>query len=70
MIIFTEHARKRMRERDILRVDAIAAVKEPDSVYDEEGGTRLYRKKLTNHTLEVVTEFRGKRIIIVTLYWI
>lgn len=70
IVIFTDHARKRMKERKILRVHAILAVAHYDFTKREEGDAQLYRKKIHDKTLEVVAEIKKNKIIIITLYWI
>jgi hypothetical protein len=70
MIIFTNHALKRARERKVSRQQVIATIKEPGSVSTEGGGVKLFRRKFSGRTLEVVSEISKNRIIIITLYWL
>jgi hypothetical protein len=70
MIIFTDHARRRMAERKISKQQVITTLKQPDAKKDGIDRTKLLQKKYRDKTLEVVVEFYKNKIVIITLYWI
>ena len=70
MIIFTDHALKRMRERKILRAQVIETVEHPEIEIVEDDDIKLLRKKFGNKSLEVAIESGKNKIIVITLYWL
>ena len=68
IIIFTNHARKRMKERRISRAEVAITVRHPD-VIEENNGIQIFRKRYKLSSLEVVTEVKKGKLIVITLYW-
>jgi hypothetical protein len=70
MLVFTDHALKRMNERKVTKSQVTVALKTPDIITDEEDGVKIFRKKLGNKILEVVAEIKKNKFIVITLYWL
>ncbi|MDP3934966.1 MAG: DUF4258 domain-containing protein [Candidatus Giovannonibacteria bacterium] len=70
MIIFTDHALRRMRERKISKAQVSMVLEHPESAESEEGNIKILRKKFENRALEIVIETGKNKIIVVTLYWL
>lgn len=72
MIIFTDHAIRRMRGRSVSRAQVIETIKNPEIEIAEDGNIKLLRKKLGDKSLEVAVEMKSgkKKIIVITLYWL
>ena len=68
-IIFTSHAEDRLAGRDILKEEAIDAIKYPTKI-DKKYGKIYYQKNLTRGKIEVVCERIENNIKVITLYWI
>jgi len=69
MIIFTDHARIRMTERSVSRVQVMHALQTPDRIIEEDN-IRIFRKRIEDATLEVVAEIKKREVVIITLYWL
>ena len=70
MIIFTVHALKRMQERSITRAEVTATLRKPDLTVLEEKDLMVFRKVYGIKTLEVISEVRKLKFIVITAYWI
>jgi hypothetical protein len=70
MIIFTDHALRRMKERKVLKRQVVGLLKSPDSVVIEEDKLKSFQKKFGRKVLEVIAEVNKNKIIIITLYWL
>lgn len=72
MIIFTDHALRRMRERKITKAQVVETVKNPEIEMAEDDDIKLLRKHFGNQSLEVAVEMKGgkNKIIVITLYWL
>ena len=70
MIIFTDHALKRMRGRKVTKTQVAATIKNPEIEIIESGGVKLLRKKFKDKSLEVAIESGKNKIIVITLYWV
>ena len=70
MIIFTDHAQIRMRERKISRAQVIETIKHPEIEMIEDDDIKLVRKKFGNKSLEVAIESGKNKVIVITLYWL
>ncbi|MFA5992524.1 MAG: DUF4258 domain-containing protein [Candidatus Pacearchaeota archaeon] len=68
MIIITDHAKKRMVERDISFEIIKIAVEMPDYTVDKDGMIEAF-KKLDNKTLKVVYVSKDKFIKILSVMW-
>ncbi|MBS3085956.1 DUF4258 domain-containing protein [Candidatus Pacearchaeota archaeon] len=67
-VIFTEHAKQRMIERDIKVDDITSAIEMPDYTVTKNGKVEAY-KKFGDKTLKVVYAKENKFIKIITLVW-
>ncbi len=70
MIIFTDHALKRMRERKVSRAQVLETIKNPEIEIVEDNNIKLLRRKFKNKPLEIAVETGKNKIIVVTLYWL
>ena len=70
MIEFSEHAKERNLRRRIPKDRIIQTVKEPEEILNSSKGRKLKRKKFDDKILEVVTITEGKKIIIITQYYL
>ncbi len=70
MIIFTDHARRRMRERKIARAQVLETIKNPEIEIVEDDNIKLLRRKFKDKSLEVAVESGKNKIIVITLYWL
>ena len=69
-IVFSEHAKKQLKERDISRERTIDAVNNPDRTLASLKSRRLRQRRFGDRILEVVTVTEGSRITIVTVYYL
>ncbi len=69
MIIYENHAKKRIIERKINEIWIFETVKYPDSIR-RFGNKYIVTKKINGHTLELVYIKQQKYINIKTLYWL
>jgi hypothetical protein len=69
-IIFTNHARERIRERKILISDVKKGITNPTSHLWSYPPTLKVQKIINGKTLEVVYEQKGQIIIIITAYYL
>ena len=67
-IIFTDHAIRKLRKRNILKEEVIYAIKQP-LVTKKKYGKYFYLLKLDRGLIEVCCERTGKHIKVVTVYW-
>jgi len=65
----TDHAKKRMKERNISVKDLESALSQPDIVQPTFNQRKIFVKFIRNKRLEVVTVDEGKGIVIVTIYY-
>jgi len=70
MIIFTNHALKRMRERGISRAQVLETIKNPEIEIMEDDNIKLLRRKFKDKSLGIAIESGKNKIIVVTLYWL
>ena len=69
MIIFTKHAKDRMRERGILKSDIEKVILNPDKIQREDGRVTA-SKKINKEILEIVYVIENHNKIILTCYYI
>jgi len=70
MLVFTNHAKKRMRERGVSKRQIVATLRQPKLIRKEDGSITIFSQKFGSNTLEVVAEVDNAKVIIITLYWI
>ena len=69
-ILFSDHSRDRLLERNINKSDIIEVVNNPDEIVSSSRNRKLYRKRFLNKVLEVVITKEDKNIIIITAYYL
>lgn len=67
-IIFTEHAKDRMKKRGITEDEIIQTIKNPDNT-KKQGGNYYAQKNIGRANIEVVYE-KDKYIKVITIYYI
>ena len=68
-VIFTNHAKQRIVERDISFLLVKQTVKNPDSHKSSEYGIVVVRKMFGKKILEVIYKVKGTSYIIITSYY-
>jgi hypothetical protein len=69
-IKFSAHAKEKMRSRGIKISDILAALKEPDSVYnDVEHGTVVSIKKVNGNSIIAAYKMENDRAKVITLFY-
>jgi hypothetical protein len=69
-IIFTAHAKVRIRQRNISEDEVKSAIANPDGACESFKDRTAVRKKSSQGTLEVIYKTSGTKIIIITCYWL
>lgn len=69
MIIFTEHVRDRMQERNISRQAIEEVVRNPEFARRVSDNKVIARKKLNTETIEVVYVVEHSNRIVITCYF-
>jgi len=67
-IVFTDHAKNRIKKRKIKEEEIIKAINNPDKMYKSEGKYYI-QKDIGRGKIEIVYQ-KDKYINIVTVYWI
>ena len=70
MIIYTNHALARIRERKISKAQIVAAIENPEYTKLQENNIKIIRKKFGGKILELVLETGKNKLVVVTLYWL
>ena len=73
-IIYEEHARERMAEREISEEDVLTTLSDPDITRPAErrgqaGASRIYERRLGNGTCKVYIRVGVKPVTVVTVAW-
>lgn len=69
-IAFSEHAILQNKKRKISKIQILKTINNPDEIIESYRGKKIYRKKIRNKTLEVITIKEDNKIIIITQYFI
>ena len=69
-IVFTEHARDRLSQRNIRKRDVIQTLKNPDRILKSFGRRKIAVKSIKEKTLEVVFREEKNILIVITSYWL
>ncbi|KPK75080.1 MAG: hypothetical protein AMJ89_04915 [candidate division Zixibacteria bacterium SM23_73] len=69
-IIYTDHTRIRMNQRDITEADIKMTLGSPDQIFPSFGGRKCARKMIKGETLEVVFVKENDQTIVITTYWL
>ena len=67
-IVFTDHAKNRIKKRKIKEQEVIDAINNPEKIYQDEGKYYV-QKDLSRGKIEIVYQ-KDKYINIITVYWI
>ena len=70
MIIFSDHAKARLKQRHIPKQFILEAMTQPDTKKAGSRSRRLYRRRYGDKILEVVATQENSNIIIITQYWL
>lgn len=70
MIIFSAHAKSRLKHRHIPKQWVIETISQPDTKNLSFKNRRLFRRRYGDKILEVVTIQEDVKTIIVTQYWL
>ncbi|MCL4429431.1 MAG: DUF4258 domain-containing protein [Chloroflexi bacterium] len=64
------HAKEKMQSRGIKKADISAAIKEPDSIYDDlEHGTLIAVKKINGNSIIVAYRIESNGAKVITLFY-
>ncbi len=69
-VVFTQHAEKRMRQRDIERDTVRKALKDPDKTLNGELGRKIAHKLIKNKFLRIIYTTQNNKYIVITVCWI
>lgn len=69
MIIFTNHALLKLKQRGISKEAVIKALKSPDYKFPSYSGRIIVYKKFDKLYLKVVYKMEGENIIVITQHW-
>ena len=69
-IVFSEHAIERLKQRNISELQVFATVKSPQKKEESYRNRIIYKRKINNKTLEVVTTVENKIVIIISAYMV
>lgn len=69
-IVFSDHAKKQLKERYVSEKRIIEAVRDPNKVLSSFKNRRLRQRRFGDRILEVVTVTEGSRITVVTVYYL
>jgi len=67
-IIYSPHAKKRLRERKISKTAVILAINNPDKELLGDRNRIIARRRFGNRILEVIYVKENNQIVIITLY--
>ena len=70
MIIFTEHSKAKMKQRNISQKLVEKVLKSPDNILPSYGKRKIAYKKIGRLFLRVVFKKEEGRIIVITTHWI
>ena len=69
-LIYTTHARLRMRQRGIRARDIEATVHAPNRVTNSFGSRLVAQRDVGGRTLEVVYKRLNHTVVVITVYWL
>ncbi|MDO8514873.1 MAG: DUF4258 domain-containing protein [bacterium] len=69
-IVFSDHAKARLKQRKILRKFIAETVNNPDNASLSYRGRRTFRKQICDRIIEVVAIIEDKSLVIVTAYYL
>jgi hypothetical protein len=67
-IVFSDHAKEKLKARGISQKIALVVVQEPTEILSSYRGRKLRQKRVGGKLLEAVTKTEGSRITIITVY--
>jgi hypothetical protein len=69
-IVYTDHTRARMKQRNIREDDITATLRSPDDTYSSFGGRECARKMIRGRELEVIYVKENDQRVVITTYWV
>jgi len=69
MIIFTNHALLKLKQREILKSAVVRTLKSPDYTIPSYSGRIIAYKKFDKLYLKVVYKIEGLNIVVITQHW-
>ncbi len=69
-IIYSPHAKKRLRERKISKAAVIQTIKKPDKELSSDRNRIIAQRYFGNRILEVIYVKENNQIVIITLYYL
>lgn len=69
-VIFTEHARKRLKERKIEEKDVIYTLFTPDKYQPTHSNRICVSKKISSKILEIIYTEEKEKMIVITCYYL
>jgi hypothetical protein len=69
-IEFSEHAKKQLKRRNILRDLVTDSIKSPNEILPSFRERKLFRAQIGDKILEVVTKKEGLKTIVITAYYL
>ncbi len=70
MIIFTQHALLKLRQRNIKKILVVKALKNPDKIFQSYNNRIIALKKFRKIYLKVIFRKESKDIIVITQHWV
>ena len=70
MIIFTEHSKAKMKQRNISQKLVEKVLKSPDNILFSYGKRKIAHKKIGKLFLRVIFKKEKDKIIVITAHWI
>ena len=69
MIIFTQHALLKLRQRNISKKLVVEAFKSPDHSLESRSNRNIIYKKFSRLYLKVIYREESENIVVITQYW-
>ncbi len=70
MIVFTEHSKAKMKQRNISKELIKKVLKNPDNILPSYGKRKIAHKKIGRLFLRVIFKKEKDKIIVITTHWI
>ena len=70
MVIFTDHALLKLKQRRIAKSIVLLTLKNPDVEQSSYGKRHIRYKKFRKLTMSVVFVLEGRHVVVVTAHWV
>jgi len=70
VIVFSDHAKRQISQRGILRKKIINTINNPDEILQTYRNRQLRRKRFGSKLLEVITRVEDSKVIVITAYYL